>query len=591
MIKDPLAVTSQLDLLERAELIRRAQLQVELEYLFKHGLVQETAYDSLLRNDRRRLHRLVAETLERDSTVQDELTLRLAQHWDHAGEPRRALDYYARAGEHASRRYANAEALMAYDRACELAEELGLSAAQRLVLIVPRGRVLEHNGSYADALASYERLEQLAQTERDRATELQALIHRATLYATPNALSNTEEAEKLSERALEMARELGDRTAEAKVLWNLSIANFFGDRNAEGVRYGEASVAIARELNLREELAYTLNDLARAYLMAGRGADGREAMVEAEALWREVNNLPMLADTLISMGYVGFFSGDYLTPRAQVMEGLQLSQELGNLWGQAYAHETLGMLYAEGGESDRALEHLLEGAELGARASYLGAKYGGLVFAAGVYQLLGAADKANGLMDALIAEPNISPGWLVVPNIMRSSLQTDAGNLEDARATLTRAEATIEGLMGGIGVFFLHVVKTQLLLAEGQAEAALAEARAGIGELEASDLHPFRAWLLYEQALALEQMGKLDDAIEAGEIARREAETTGNRSTLWEILGSLARMVAARGDADAARELKQKALEEVRFVSDQAPPELRDGFWNRPQVRALSKVG
>ncbi len=60
-----MTLVSQLTTLEFAGLIRLAQVQPELEYVFRHALVQEAAYASLLRQDRRDLHRAVGETLER----------------------------------------------------------------------------------------------------------------------------------------------------------------------------------------------------------------------------------------------------------------------------------------------------------------------------------------------------------------------------------------------------------------------------------------------------------------------------------------------------------------------------------------------
>ena len=49
--------------LETTELVRRLD-EVDLAYLFKHALVQDTAYASLLKNERKRLHRLIGQTLE-----------------------------------------------------------------------------------------------------------------------------------------------------------------------------------------------------------------------------------------------------------------------------------------------------------------------------------------------------------------------------------------------------------------------------------------------------------------------------------------------------------------------------------------------
>ena len=54
---------AELGTLEASGLIQLAVLEPELEYLFRHALVQDAAYASLLKQDRRTLHRLAAETL------------------------------------------------------------------------------------------------------------------------------------------------------------------------------------------------------------------------------------------------------------------------------------------------------------------------------------------------------------------------------------------------------------------------------------------------------------------------------------------------------------------------------------------------
>jgi tetratricopeptide (TPR) repeat protein len=454
-------------------------------------------------------------------------------------------------------------------------------------LEVARGRVLEHNGSYADAIANYQRLEQFAQAEGDRAAELQALIHRTTLLATANVSSDWEEAERLSLRALEMARELGDRPAEAQVLWNLLLKNFSAGHNVKAVSYGEAAVAIARELDLREQLAYTLNDLARPLLIVGRAAEAHAAMLEAQLLWRELQNLPMLADNLIGTGMFAYFTGDYRANRKDLEEGLRLSEELGNLWGQSYAHETLGLLSAQTGESSRALQHLFAAAEFGAQVNYLYAQYDGLVIAAIVYEHLGAFDRARRLIDTILAKPDAQPEWLTLPRIVLARLDAHAGDFENAQAALEQAKAALAGTLGGLGMILFHFARTYVLLAESQPEAAIPEAQSGIEELRRDNVRPFRDALLYYQARAFEQLGRWDDAVVTAEAARREAAETGGRAWLWEIFALLARLYAVRGETTLSGEMKQKALSEVRFIAEQAPPEFRDSIWNRAEVRAL----
>jgi len=110
--------------LEASGLIQIAALQPELEYLFRHALVQEAAYASLLKQDRRVLHRAAAEAiLAQHPDRERELASVLALHFEQAGENARAAEYLVMAGEHALERFANREAIGFFSRASGLADE------------------------------------------------------------------------------------------------------------------------------------------------------------------------------------------------------------------------------------------------------------------------------------------------------------------------------------------------------------------------------------------------------------------------------------------------------------------------------------
>jgi hypothetical protein len=113
-----MSARNDLGLLEASGLVQVAALEPELEYLFRHALVQDAAYSSLLKQDRRTLHRLAAETLltlypERHR----ELAAVIALHFERAGDPAAAVEHLVVAGEHALERFANREALAFFDRA------------------------------------------------------------------------------------------------------------------------------------------------------------------------------------------------------------------------------------------------------------------------------------------------------------------------------------------------------------------------------------------------------------------------------------------------------------------------------------------
>lgn len=112
---------TQLNTLESSGLIRLATVQPELEYLFRHALVQDAAYASLLKNDRKKLHLATCHALEKlypDQT--DDLAATLAYHYEKAEDSERAAHYFRRAGDLARDRYANVEALAFYQAALRL---------------------------------------------------------------------------------------------------------------------------------------------------------------------------------------------------------------------------------------------------------------------------------------------------------------------------------------------------------------------------------------------------------------------------------------------------------------------------------------
>src|SRR5262249_49885931 len=143
------AIDIQLAQLESAGLIRLADELPELEYLFRHALVQEVAYESLLKADRRRLHHAVGAALEEIYPDRlEELAPLLAQHFHEAGDSTRALQYFTLAGDGAYRQYANAEAVEHYTHALLIAHHQPVGATLLINLYTRRGRALELQGQY-----------------------------------------------------------------------------------------------------------------------------------------------------------------------------------------------------------------------------------------------------------------------------------------------------------------------------------------------------------------------------------------------------------------------------------------------------------
>ena len=122
---DEASLRSALAQLEESELVFRDGAPPEARYSFKHALVQDTAYESLLRSRRQILHRRIAETLcEKFAGVVEAEPELVAHHFTQAGLTEPAIEYWGKAGDLALRRSAFKEAIAHLGKAIEMMEAL-----------------------------------------------------------------------------------------------------------------------------------------------------------------------------------------------------------------------------------------------------------------------------------------------------------------------------------------------------------------------------------------------------------------------------------------------------------------------------------
>ena len=123
--QDETLLQQELDRLVEAELVHQRGLRPQAVYVFKHALIQEAAYQSLLRRTRRRYHQQIAQVLDEQfpetAALQPEL---LAHHYTEAGLSERAVPYWQLAGELAVERSANAEAVNHFNMGLEALKNL-----------------------------------------------------------------------------------------------------------------------------------------------------------------------------------------------------------------------------------------------------------------------------------------------------------------------------------------------------------------------------------------------------------------------------------------------------------------------------------
>jgi class 3 adenylate cyclase/tetratricopeptide (TPR) repeat protein len=580
--------------LVRRDLVRAVDGIPTAEYTFRHALTHEAAYGTLLAKHRRAAHRRVAEVLEVTAAERlEEVAPQLVRHFSEAGDDRSTVTYAAMAGDAAARLYANAEAEAQYRTGIVAARRVAADPALLRSMYERRGSALELIGRYDDAIANYEEMRAEASAREDDAMGLAANTAIALLYSTATPKFDPERGRRLSEENVTMARRLGDRTAEARALWNIVVANVYGGGDASrAVEAGEASLAIARDLGDLEQLAFTLNDVSRAHMATGDFATAVERLGEARQLWERLDNRPMLGENLTVGSGMHFLGGDLGAALGDARTAYSISESIGNAWGQSHALIMVYRVELERGELGAAMTSIGRCLELGERGGFAYAGIATRADLARVVAYLGDGARALQLAEEAlaVARERVPPAASLAHGARADALialgkhaearealdEVDLMMLPEPDRTLLRATAAL--------------ARSRVTLAEGDVEEAASIARGAVEDLRTTGVRILVAGALVALARARIAAGRSEDAERHLGDAIERAEHLGERTVLWEALALAADLRPGEGADPEAADLRRRArviVDEIAIGLDDE--DLRRRFLAREDVRTIGK--
>jgi class 3 adenylate cyclase/tetratricopeptide (TPR) repeat protein len=364
IVNDPEILEKALNELELAELIKVRTPEPEPEYMFKHFLTHETAYHSLLYQQRVIIHKQIGDYMSRLYwQLGEEFAAIVAEHYLKSESRPRALRYLHRAGDAAAQSFANQKALEFYTRALSVAEEIGDEADQSTVLGIFEGRAkaLAQLGEPQKAINDYEAVLSLARRLDNNSAQLRALNGVGSLYASHYDFSR---ASQFFREALEVARRIGDERGVADTLNQLG--NFYynmGELESATQCYREAneiSITLSDELRRIE----AEDGLAKIMLEQGEIAASVARYQEIVAVRRRLGYRSGLVNSLATVQMAHTFLGHYSAADEIAAEIVDLQQKSGDLYFIPFIkyYQALTRLYR--GELGEAGTVLNEGVQL-----------------------------------------------------------------------------------------------------------------------------------------------------------------------------------------------------------------------------------
>ena len=289
-------ISASLDELARAQLLLS---QGPDRWSFKHGLIQEVVYDTLLLRQRKEIHRKVAQALETSAADDPALLEVLAEHYALGDAPEKARSYAVAAGDVAAERMGFVEAQQRYETALRVWGEGDEEGRARLLLKLGRAANTAGDSTVAKAaLLEAEAAWQSLGNVRQAGSAL-AILGRAYWRA-----GESERGQEVLDRAIRLLEPEGSTPELVQAFaWASSAFMLSGDMH-EAAELATRGLTLAEELDLPGSRSHLLNTLGvcEATLGDPKGVDRIRAALplaeesgDAEAIGRVYVNLP---DTL-----------------------------------------------------------------------------------------------------------------------------------------------------------------------------------------------------------------------------------------------------------------------------------------------------
>src|SRR5262249_25965931 len=245
--------------LKTLEIVYEQGLLPEPAYIFKHALIQDVAYHSLLIQRRKELHRAVGYAIE--ELYPDRLANHyeeLAHHFVQGEAWEKAFDCLVLAGDKAKNAYATQIALDFYARALIVAPRVVPSLPARRITEIyqRRGQVYLLLARYPEAIAEAEHMRASARAAGDKQSEGEALTDLALCYLSLASWDHMAQVQRLGEEALSVAQESSDERVLARSLISLATVDQAYGQLLEGEAKLERALRIGETRGSQDIIAH-----------------------------------------------------------------------------------------------------------------------------------------------------------------------------------------------------------------------------------------------------------------------------------------------------------------------------------------------
>lgn len=553
---------SQLTNLVGLEILYEKALYPEIEYIFKHALTQEVAYDSLLKQRRREIHGRIAQAIEEiyADRIEEHYEL-VAHHYERSGNAEKAVHYLILAGEKSNTHGAVQAGCEFLNKALEISEkaQLSLKPEEEARLQYERGQSHMGVGAIDAAAASFRRALELSRRHGLAHFEREGLVSLAYLmYMWPSH----DEADRTLKEGLARARETQHKGLESTILSTMSLRSLVYERHRGNQEVLDAEPIALESGDPRSILGSRLvRSIWERHLGRPRKTvELTEGMIE---LLQSSYNINITSNVIWIRGVALAEIGQIEQAVASLREGIEICERFGARYRLDTLYNCLAYCYGEIYQLERARELNAKAEEI-ARMLMVKYPFGRRQWAHGL------GEAVMGLTETLFDQGDEDTAWKRLKSLEQESRS------EDFDMNRYQWESR------------LNLLAAEILVHRNDIGAAEAIIQKNLDSVRRQHMKKREGSFLRLLGEVQRRRNEYESAVTTLNEAVRILAEVENPRQLWQAHHSLASTLEGLKSSSEAREQWGRAAEVVQNVaaalSDRG---LREGFLQARPIREI----
>ncbi|MBI4228323.1 MAG: tetratricopeptide repeat protein, partial [Deltaproteobacteria bacterium] len=325
--------------LTNSDLIYERGLYPNVDYLFKHALTLEVAYNTLLLQKRKELHERVGGAIEEMYPSRlEEFYGVLAHHFSKTDNREKAVYYLTLVGKRAKEVFSTDEAFTNFREALKLIDQMektGTNDAKRIDILFEMENIFDNMAKRDEQKKILEDIVNISKAINDKGRLSDAYIKLAEYLSV---MGEYRKAKEICQSALTLKREIRDKIGEGKALRGMGFINWRSADYQDALKYHKEALNVHREFGSREAEGFELISLGEVNRKLGHYEDALSYLHEAFNLHREAGIITGQNVSAFNIGNVYGEIGNYEKCAEYYQECWRIIKESGFRSFRAYSH-------------------------------------------------------------------------------------------------------------------------------------------------------------------------------------------------------------------------------------------------------------